>query len=83
MREEVEPFEDAMIVYENVRLAMERLRDVENELNSEAFASIHATAEAKQRLEIARDELQALAEILQAMHKRPTEDSSDGVLDAG
>lgn len=83
MRYEGERLEQAMIVYEDVRLAMERLRDVETELNSEEFEDIQATPRAKQHLDIAREELQALAEILQAMHKRPAQDSSDGVLDAG
>lgn len=83
MREEVEPLEEAMNVYEDVRLAMERLRDIDNELDSREFAGIQATIRARQHLEIAYEELQQLAEILQAMHKRPTEDSSDGVLDNG
>lgn len=83
MRQEGERLEQAMIVYEDVRLVLERLRDVETELNSQEFEGIQATILAKQRLEIARDELHELAEILQAMHKRPAQDSSDGVLDAG
>ena len=83
MREEVEPLEQAMDAYEDVWLVMERLRDIDDELNSQVFAGIQATTRARQHLEIAFDELQQLAEILQAMHKRPSEDSSDGVLDDG
>ena len=83
MPEEYDRTEQAMVVYEDLRLVTEQLRDIDLELDAEEFQDIDATERAKEHLEVVFDELERLGEILQAMHKRPEEDSSDGVLDAG
>jgi hypothetical protein len=75
-----ERLEDATAIYENVRLAMERLRDIDLGLNAREFQQFEATTRAKEHLALAQQELQALAEIVQALHMRPDEDSSEDVL---
>lgn len=77
-----ERLEHAMTVYEQVRLVMERLRDIDVELDSRDFQQFNVTVRAKEHLALAQQELDALAEIMQALHMRPSEDSSDNPLDA-
>jgi hypothetical protein len=77
-----ERLEHAMVVYDNVRLVMERLRDIDAELDAREFQQFEATVRAKEHLALAQQELNALAEIMQALHMRPGEDSSQNVLDA-
>lgn len=76
-----ERLEHAMVVYENVRLVMERLRDIDAELDAREFQQFDATTRAKEHLQLAQEELDALAELMQALHMRPAEDSSNDVLD--
>lgn len=81
MRGQGERLEHAMVVYEQVRLVLERLRDIDVELDAREFQPYVATTRAKEHLLLAREELDALAELLQALHMRPSEDSSSDVLD--
>jgi hypothetical protein len=81
MRGKGERLEHAMVVYENVRMVLERLRDIDTELDAREFQRFDVTARAKEHLALAQQELSALAEIMQALHMRPVEDSSDNVLD--
>jgi hypothetical protein len=82
MRGKGERIEHAMVVYENVRMVMERLRDIDTELDAREFQQFDATARAKEHLALAQQELNALAKIMQALHMRPAEDSSEDVLNA-
>lgn len=76
-----ERLEHAMVVYENVRMVMERLRDIDVELDASEFQRFDATVRAKEHLQLAQQELNALAEIMQSLHMRPAEDSSEDVFD--
>ncbi|NDJ84605.1 MAG: hypothetical protein GYB66_01855 [Chloroflexi bacterium] len=77
MRREGERLEYAMAVYEDVRIVMDRLRDIGTDLNVPELRKFDATARAQEHLRLAREQLGALAEIMQALHMRPAEDSSD------
>jgi hypothetical protein len=82
MRGKGERLEHAMIVYENVRMVLERLRDIDTELDAREFQRFDVTVRAKEHLALAQQELDAVAEIMQALHMRPVEDSSDNVFNA-
>lgn len=75
-----ERLERAMLVYENVRMVLERLRDIDVELDASEFQQFDVTVRAKEHLALAQQELNALAELIQALHMRPVEDSSEDVL---
>ncbi len=82
MQRNSERLEHAMVVYENVRMVMERLNDIEVELDASEFQKFNVTVRAKEHLALAQQELDALAVLMQALHMRPVEDSSDDVLNA-
>lgn len=75
-----ERLQSAMTLYENVRMVLERLRDVDAELDSAGFDSSPALERARTHLFNAYRELEHLADLARQMHLRPAEDSSDGVL---
>ncbi len=79
-RRDGERLERAMTVYEQVRLVLERLRDIDAELDASEFQRYDATTRAKEHLSIATDALTQLADLMRALHMRPSEDSSEDPL---
>lgn len=82
MERNYERLEQAMEIYEEVRLAMARLRELEVDLDAREFQQFDVSVRAKEHLSLALQELNSLAEIMQALHMRPAEDSSEDVLDS-
>lgn len=76
-RPEDERLERAAGVYEDVRLMLEQIMDVEAELDAPDFDEFGVTTRAQEYLENARISLEQLAELMQNLHLRPGEDASD------
>lgn len=79
-RREGERIEQAMIVYEDVRMVLERLRDIDANLDDPLFEQYKVSVRAKEHLSIANDSLTQLADLMRSLHMRPSEDSSDDPL---
>lgn len=79
-RREGERLERAMAVYEQVRLILERLRDIDAELDASEFQRYNATTRAKEHVSVATDALTQLGELMRTLHMRPSEDSSEDPL---
>ena len=66
MHGEGERLEHAMVVYENVRMVLERLRDMDAELDAREFPQFDVIVRAKEHLALARQELNVLAAVSSA-----------------
>lgn len=77
-----ERIEEATSVYENTRLVQEQLYDIQAELEADVFSQYGVDKRAQEHLEVAQQALDRLAELMQHLHMRPDEDSSDAPLDA-
>jgi len=77
-----ERIEEATSIYENVRLVQEQLYDIKGELEADVFSQYRVDERAQEHLKVAQQALDRLAELMQHLHMRPSEDSSDAPLDA-
>lgn len=77
---EGERVERATVVYENTRLVLERLYDIDAELEAQVFEKYGVAERAKEQLEAASQALDQLADLMRNMHMRPSEDASDDAL---
>jgi ribosome assembly protein YihI (activator of Der GTPase) len=81
-RRAAERIEEATSVYEDTRTVQEELYDIEAELEADIFSQYEADERAQEHLQVARQALDRLAELMQHLHMRPGEDSSGAPLDA-